>query len=107
MSQLTTDCDSKNANLDISATLSKEKQCVDEYPTEKLPLEIVQDARLITARGNVITRDGIVVSIEESDTSLATNVFSDSEVAAHYRKVYDEATLRGHDATVKLSGVPL
>lgn len=49
--------------------------------------EIILDTKL----GNSITKDGVVSSIYESDTSLSTNVFADPEVAAHYREVYEKA----------------
>jgi hypothetical protein len=83
--------DSSKIEEEISSRGSTEKECVVEDLTEKLPLEVIQDAQIITSRGNVVTKDGIVVSVDESDASLATNVFSDPEVAAHYRKVYEDA----------------
>lgn len=73
-----------------SSQVSTEKRSVLVNSTEKFSLEVIRDAKLITSRGNVITKDGVVVSVEESDASLSTNVFSDPEVAAHYRKIYEE-----------------
>lgn len=55
-----------------------------------VPRALLQDAELVTAEGNVITKDG-VVSIEQSDKSLSTNIFSDPEVKAYYIKVYEKA----------------
>ncbi|QDS73106.1 hypothetical protein FKW77_000765 [Venturia effusa] len=52
---------------------------------------ILDSAELVSARGNVITKDGLVVSTEDSDHSLSTNVFQDPEVRAYYVGVYEKA----------------
>lgn len=39
----------------------------------------------------MITKDGVVVSTEDSDHSLSTNVFQDPEVRAYYVGVYEKA----------------
>lgn len=62
-----------------------------EKTGKKPPQGITNDAELITARGNVISKDGVVFSSNESDDSLAGNIFADPEVAAYYKDVYDKA----------------
>lgn len=55
------------------------------------PRVILDNAELVTARGNIVTKDGVVVSTEDSDTSLSTNVFKDPEVRDYYVGVYEKA----------------
>jgi hypothetical protein len=55
------------------------------------PRAILDNAELVTARGNIVTKDGVVVSTEDSDHSLSTNVFQDPEVKAYYVGVYEKA----------------
>lgn len=55
------------------------------------PRVILDNAELVTARGNIVTKDGVVVSTEDSDHSLSTNVFQDPEVRAYYVGVYEKA----------------
>jgi hypothetical protein len=57
----------------------------------QVPGVILKDAELITARGNVITKDGIVISTQDNDASLSTNIFADPEVKAYYVGVYEKA----------------
>jgi hypothetical protein len=54
---------------------------------EGLTREILDNAEIVTERGNIITKDGVVVSTPESDSSLSTNIFSDPEIAAHCKAV--------------------
>lgn len=56
-----------------------------------VPGDVLADAELVTARGNVVTKDGIVISANESDSSISTNVFRDPEVKAYYIGVYEKA----------------
>jgi hypothetical protein len=70
---------------DSASTTSVEKK------TPIAPSNILQDAQLVTAHGNIITKDGIVVSTQESDASLSTNIFSDPEVEAYYVALYEKA----------------
>ncbi|KAK3214143.1 hypothetical protein GRF29_28g2128566 [Pseudopithomyces chartarum] len=58
---------------------------------KKPPQGIANEAELITARGNVISKDGVVFSSNDSDDSLAGNIFADPEVAAYYKDVYEKA----------------
>jgi hypothetical protein len=55
------------------------------------PQALTHDAKLITAKGNVITKEGVVISSQESDASLSTNIFADPEVRAYYVDVYEKA----------------
>jgi hypothetical protein len=48
-------------------------------------------AELVTAKGNIITKDGTLISSTQSDTSLSENIFLDPEVEAYYRNVYEDA----------------
>lgn len=56
-----------------------------------VPRGLVKDAKLVTAEGNVITKDGIVVSTVQSDRSLSANIFSDPEIKAYYVDVYEKS----------------
>ncbi|KAH8590990.1 major facilitator superfamily domain-containing protein [Bisporella sp. PMI_857] len=56
-----------------------------------VPGTLIRDAELVTARGNIVTKDGVVVSTQDSDASLSTNVFADPEVKAYYVAVYEKA----------------
>jgi hypothetical protein len=55
------------------------------------PQGLVKEAKLVTTQGNVITKDGVAISTQESDASLATNIFQDPEVKAYYLDVYEKA----------------
>ena len=57
----------------------------------KIPGAVLKDAELVTAKGNVISKDGVVISTNDSDASLSTNVFSDPGVKAYYVGVYEKA----------------
>jgi hypothetical protein len=57
-------------------------------PSEKIrqnstPRALLDDAQLVTAHGNIVTKDGVVVSTQDSDSSLSTNIFADPEVKAY------------------------
>ena len=58
---------------------------------DRLPASLAKDAEVITPRGNVITKDGVVVSTQESDTSLDGNIFSDPDIEEYYKQVYENA----------------
>jgi hypothetical protein len=58
--------------------------------TEGLTGEILDNTDIVTERGNIITKDGAVISTKGSD-SLSTNNFSDPEITAHYKAVYENA----------------
>jgi hypothetical protein len=55
------------------------------------PRALLDEAELVTARGNVVTKDGVVISTDDSDHSLSTNVFQDPEVKAYFVGVYKRA----------------
>jgi hypothetical protein len=56
-----------------------------------IPKSLEKEAQVITASGNVITKDGLVVSTEDSDKSLSGNIFADTEVRDYYAKLYEDA----------------
>ena len=55
------------------------------------PRTLLDGAELVTEKGNIVTKDGVVVSTEQSDQSLSTNVFKDPEVKAYYTAIYEKA----------------
>jgi hypothetical protein len=56
-----------------------------------IPKALKQEAEVITASGNVITKNGVVVSTADSDKSLASNIFADPEIRDYYVKLYEDA----------------
>jgi hypothetical protein len=71
----------------LSSTGKNEKS--DVY--SETPTTLLDEAELVTKRGNIVTKDGVVISVLESDKSLATNVFADPEVKAYYVGVYEKS----------------
>jgi hypothetical protein len=71
---------------DSQPQISSEKIGLDG----KTPRALFDEAELVTARGNIITKDGAVISTQDSDHSLSTNVFSDPEVKVYYVGVYEK-----------------
>ncbi|KAH8807977.1 major facilitator superfamily domain-containing protein [Xylogone sp. PMI_703] len=80
----------QNSPDDSSDSISRESSEKGDVTT-KVPEAILQDAELITSKGNIVTKDGIVISTQENDASLSTNVFADPEVRAYYVGVYEKA----------------
>ncbi len=58
---------------------------------DKVGGAVVKEAALVTAKGNVVTKDGIVISTQDNDASLSTNIFADPEVKAYYVDLYEKA----------------
>ncbi|KAK0108166.1 hypothetical protein ONS95_002988 [Cadophora gregata] len=58
---------------------------------DKVGGAIVKEAALITAKGNIVTKDGRVISTQDDDASLSTNIFVDPEVKAYYVDLYEKA----------------
>ncbi|KAI9744640.1 MAG: hypothetical protein M1818_002169 [Claussenomyces sp. TS43310] len=57
-----------------------------------VPPEITtKDVEIATARGNVITKEGTVVTAQETDENTSVNIFSDPEVEAHFTAIYEKA----------------
>jgi hypothetical protein len=54
------------------------------------PRALATNAEVITAKGNVISKDHTLVSTVDSDASLSTNVFADPEVRDYYIKLYED-----------------
>ncbi|RFU27524.1 hypothetical protein B7463_g8811, partial [Scytalidium lignicola] len=78
-------------NPDDSSESTSRQSSEKDNVTRKVPGAILKDAELITSKGNVITKDGVVISTQESDASLSTNIFTDPEVKAYYVGVYEKA----------------
>jgi hypothetical protein len=55
------------------------------------PQTIKQDAELITEKGNVITKDGVVINTQDSDSGVVTNPFEDPEIKAYFIDVYEKS----------------
>ena len=62
---------------------------ISDHATDPIPAYLGQDAELVTAQGNIITKDGVVVLAKGSEKG--GNIFSDPEIVAHYRSVYEKA----------------
>ncbi|KAF2688130.1 MFS general substrate transporter [Lentithecium fluviatile CBS 122367] len=62
-----------------------------EKPDDTIPRAIAENAELITSKGNIITKDGTLISTVQSDSSLFTNVFADPEVRDYYKELYEDA----------------
>ncbi|RDW63616.1 allantoate permease-2 [Coleophoma cylindrospora] len=52
--------------------------------------DVIADAELVTAKGNIITKDGTFVAAN-GESGFGNNIFLDPEVAEHYRLVYEKA----------------
>ena len=76
-----------NGSDSVSISSESNKARVDE----KVAGVILKEAELVSARGNVVTKDGVVISTQESDVSLAGNIFLDPEVRDYYVGVYEKA----------------
>jgi hypothetical protein len=62
-----------------------------EKTGEGVPRALANNAELVTSKGNIITKDGAVVSTAYSDTSLSENIFADPEIRDYYKQVYEDA----------------
>lgn len=56
-----------------------------------VPGNLLDGAQVVSKSGNIVTKDGVVVSTQESDASLSTNIFSDPEIREFYVKMYEKA----------------
>jgi hypothetical protein len=77
---------SPNVPGDQSSTASHhsdEKAAVHTVP-------VPPDAELVTAKGNIITKDGVVLG-GGSESSFSDNVFEDPEVRAYYQQLYEDS----------------
>lgn len=77
------------------------------YVKHEIPGAILNDAELITAQGNVITKDGVVISAKNNDNATPTgnlfneltdlynggteHIFTDPEVKEFYVGVYEKS----------------
>ena len=70
-----------------------EKVSVQTFDKEtgQAPRAATENADLVTAKGNIVTKDGVVYSTNDSDSSLAGNIFADPEVRDYYIKLYENA----------------
>jgi hypothetical protein len=76
---------------DIADNSSSRSQSEKGVGDHVIPKALLQDAELITKSGNIVTKDGGVISTQESDASLATNIFADPEVKAYYVALYEKS----------------
>jgi hypothetical protein len=70
---------------------SHESDSISGLEKSHIPRAILDDAEVVTAKGNIITKDGQVITTRDSDDSLLKNVFADPEVKAFYIGVYEKA----------------
>lgn len=62
-----------------------------EKTTTKISKAVLLEADLVTAKGNVVTKDGLVVALQEPEVGVPVNPFSDPEVKEYYTGVYEKA----------------
>lgn len=64
-----------------------------KHHAEGLTKEVLDNTQVITARGNIITKDGLVLNTKAHYTDLngPDHIFSDPEVAAYYVDIYEKA----------------
>jgi hypothetical protein len=60
--------------------------------TGDIPQAIKQDAEVITEKGNVITKDGLVLNAKNPNSDIITNPFEDPEVAEYFVGIYEKST---------------
>ena len=73
---------------DSASTHSSERIATDKII---IPKAALKDAELVTAQGNVITKDGVIISTQDSNQSLPTNIFQDPEVKSYYIDLYEKS----------------
>ncbi|OBT88923.1 hypothetical protein VE02_01895 [Pseudogymnoascus sp. 03VT05] len=56
-----------------------------------IPGNLLDGAQIVTKSGNLVTKDGVVISTQETDASLSTNIFADPEIRDFYVKMYEKA----------------
>jgi len=52
---------------------------------------VLDEAQIVTKSGNIVTKDGVVISTRDSDASLSTNVFQDPEIRDFYVNMYEKS----------------
>ena len=62
-----------------------------EKTVSKVPGAVLKDAELVTEKGHVVTKDGVLISTHESDPNIKSNPFSDPEVKAYYIELYEKS----------------
>ena len=81
--------------MSSQATNSDEKlHIVSSSSFEKagdIPQAIKQDAELITEKGNVITKEGLILNTANSNDDFITNPFQDPEVKQYFVGVYEKS----------------
>lgn len=82
---------SSNKNLSDDSDKSSRPSSEKHGLNVAVPAATLEESKLVTAKGNIITKDGAVISTAESDTSLSTNIFADPEIKAYYIGVYEKA----------------
>jgi hypothetical protein len=67
------------------------KQSEKVTPTAHLRGDILKDAELVSAQGNVVTKEGVLISTTESENLKSSNPFADPEVKAYYIDLYEKS----------------
>lgn len=80
--------DSENSSQLSRTSLEKRRAAA---AANEIRGDLIQNADLITAKGNVVTKDGTVVGVNRDDKVFGEHIFQDPEVAEHYRIVYEKA----------------
>jgi hypothetical protein len=84
--------DHSNIPEDKSEIISRQSSDLASGIDGKAPKDVLNNAELVTAKGNIITKDGQVISTTEGvDSIISENPFSDPEVKAYYVGVYEDA----------------
>jgi hypothetical protein len=76
---------------------SEGSESISESRLEKIeldapvPASVLKDAELVTAKGNVVTKDGVLISTTGSASGVSDNPFADPQVKAFYVDLYEKA----------------
>jgi hypothetical protein len=63
----------------------------DERIARQIPEVVLKDAEIVTEKGHVVTKDGVLISTNESDSIVNSNPFSDPEIKAYYVNLYEKS----------------
>lgn len=62
-----------------------------EKTADLVPGVLLKDADLVTEKGHIVTKDGVLISAHEVETGVQSNPFSDPEVKAYYVELYEKS----------------
>jgi hypothetical protein len=63
----------------------------DERIARQIPEVVLKEAEIVTEKGHVVTKDGVLISTNESDSIVNSNPFSDPEIKAYYVNLYEKS----------------